>query len=245
MKDLDSHKRAPNLRKTISEKKALSRLYLEFYERYKHIVEETPRDGIAVEIGSGAGFVKEVVPKTITTDILPYETVELAMDATKLPFKDKSVSSFYLLNTLHHIPDAYAFFSEVSRCLKPGGKMLIIDQYHGWFSKFILKYLHHEAYDPTAESWDFETSGPLSGANGALCWIIFYRDRSLFEKLYPSLTILRLSPHTPFRYWLSGGLKKWSLLPEALFDFATKIDHRISKYFPQLSSFVDVELEKS
>ena len=73
-----------------------------------------------------------------------------------------------MLNTLHHIPNSKSLFSEIARCLKPGGRFLIIDQYHGWFSNLIYKYIHHEQYTPNAIGWNFNTSGPLSGANGAL-----------------------------------------------------------------------------
>ena len=245
MIDLDSHIRAKGLREKIKGKKSLYRLYCEFYKKYELSLKKCPKDGISVEIGSGAGFIKDILPKVITTDILLYETIELAMDATKLPFEGNSIKSLFLMNTLHHIPDTVSFFREVERCLKPGGRVFIIDQYHGWISKLILKYLHHEDYHPQAKEWAFETSGPLSGANGALCWIIFYRDRALFEELYPSLKIDKLTPHTPFRYWLSGGLKKWNLLSGPLFRVTSKIDLWLSKKIPQLNSFIDVELQKS
>lgn len=245
MKDLDSYKRAEELRAKIKGKEGLYKLYQEFYRRYAETVQKSPSSGIIIEIGSGAGFIKEIVSEVITTDILLYETIELAMDATKLPFPDNSIKSVFMLNTLHHIPDAETFFKEISRCLKPGGRVLIIDQYHGWLSKIILKYFHHENYDPKAKRWGFETSGPLSGANGALSWIVFYRDRSLFENLYPSLSIATLKPHTPLRYWLSGGLKSWNLLPGSLFNLATKLDNWLCTNFPKSSSFIDIEIIKS
>jgi SAM-dependent methyltransferase len=167
------------------------------------------------------------------------------MDASNLPFDDSSLKSVFMLNTLHHIPDSTSLFNEIERCLKPDGRMLIIDQYNGWFSKIIYRHLHHEPYDPNATSWCFQPSGPLSGANGALCWIIFYRDRALFEQLYPTLKIINISPNTPLRYWLSGGLKPWQLIPGTLFEISTKLDNWLSKKLPEMSSFVEVELVKS
>ncbi len=244
MTDLDSHKRAEEIKATIKNKSSLYKLYQEFYNRYANSLSNSPEDGVSIEIGSGAGFIKEIIPEIITTDILVYKTVELTMDATRFPFDDNSIKSIFLLNTLHHIPDAKSFLSEAERCLKEKGSIFIIDQYPGWLSKTILQYAHHEPYNPKAEEWAFETSGPLSGANGALAWIIFYRDRDLFEKLYPSLKIFTLKPHTPLRYWLSGGLKSWNLLPDALFELARKFDFWLSNNFPESSSFIDIEIVK-
>ena len=147
-----------------------------------------------------------------------------------------------MLNTLLHISNAEALFDEARRCLKPRGRILIIDQYPGWLSYWILKYAHHEPFDKHAKEWVFKTTGPLSGANGALCWIIFFRDRMMFKKLFPDLRIASISKHTPLRYWLSGGLKSWCLLSKRFFKLAGIFDSAISKMFPELSSFVSIEI---
>lgn len=244
MIELDDCNREKDIRARIQSKDTLLSLYTEFYYRYAECLKRCPKDGVSLEVGSGAGFLKDVVPSVITTDILQYKTVDMVMDASEMPFNDNSIKSIFLLNTLHHIPNSKSFFNEIVRCLKPGGRVLIIDQNHGWLSNLIYKYIHHEPYAPKAKGWNFKTSGPLSGANGALCWIIFYRDRSLFEKLYPSLEIVGLTPNTPLRYWLSGGLKWWSLLPGSLFNASTILDHWLSKNIPGICSFVDVELAK-
>jgi len=244
MNKLYSHEGEDALRDRIQKKKTLRKLYREFYFKYADCIKKSKGNGIALEIGAGVGTLKDVVPLVVTSDILPYSTLDLVVDATKMPFKDGSVSSIFMLNALHHIPDAKAFFSEVERCLQAGGRILIIDQYSGWFSNLIYRYLHHEPYDPNASDWAFKTTGPLSGANGALCWIIFYRDRVCFEQLYPRLKVVKKIPHTPLRYWLSGGLKWWNLLPESGFNHMSRIDYCLSEKFPDLCSFVEVELVK-
>lgn len=241
---LDDYARERDIRKRITSKAAVCQLYKEFYSKYSACIERCPTAGLSLEIGSGAGFLKEILPSVVTTDILSYKKIDLVMDACALPFPNNSIRSIFMLNTLHHIPDAKALFFEIDRCLMPGGRVLIIDQYHGWFSRFIYKYIHHEPYFPQSKTWEFKTSGPISGANGALCWIIFYRDRSIFERLYPSLRIVNVSPNTPLRYWLSGGLKWWSLLPSSFYKTSTRFDNWLSKEMPGMSSFVDVELVK-
>ena len=95
---------------------------------------------------------------------------------------------------------------------------------------------------PEAAGWTFEPSGPLSSANGALCWMVFRRDRADFETRFRRLSLERYQPHTPLRYWLSGGLKRWTLLPRVLYPAATALDCALAAAWPDTGSFVDVEL---
>jgi hypothetical protein len=105
----------------------------------------------------------------------------------------------------------------------------------------MLKYFHHEGFDDTTPSWRLSSSGD---ANGALAWMIFFRDRAEFESRYPELRIAAITPHTAVRYWLSGGLKMWSLLPDAAFDAVSAVEDRVTARWPRFASFVDIELER-
>jgi hypothetical protein len=58
------------------------------------------------------------------------------------------------------------------------------------------------------------------------------------------LKIIKTEPHTPLRYWTAGGLKWWNLLPGFLFDLFSQFDHWLARGFPDLSSFVDIEIIK-
>lgn len=244
MNNLDDPGRGDQLVQRIQQKSALRRLYLEVYAAYQDTLDRSPPGGPAIELGAGAGFVKDVIPDMKTADILPYRTVDITFDACRMPFADNSLRFIGMQNVLHHIPDADAFFSECQRCLLPGGRVLISDQYPGWLAHWILKFVHHEAYDPEAEAWSFPSSGPLSGANGALAWIVFFRDRAIFEQRFPQLRIARIERHTPLRYWLSGGLKAWSLIPDFGWSIACRLDAWLLRYSPQWASFMNIELLK-
>jgi SAM-dependent methyltransferase len=240
--DLDDPCRVHELRALIERKGALRRLYAEVYERYAACLARCPPGGTAIELGSGAGFVQSVLPDVVTSDTIPYEGVDKVVDATRMPFADGSLRGIFMLNVFHHIPDVAGFLREAERCLKPGGRVLIVDQFPGWFSSVIYKRLHHEPFRPDAKEWAFDSEGPLSGANGALAWIVFRRDRERFEAMFPKLNLERFEPHTPLRYWLSGGLKRWTLLPGFAFRLATWIDRLLVRISPGFASFVDIEL---
>src|SRR5262249_2507687 len=153
----------------------------EIYRKYRECMNRCPTQGCALELGSGGGFVKEVIPDIITSDLIPYEGIDRLVDATQLPFPDQSLRIICMLNVFHHIPDVARFFEEGQRCLVPGGKIFIFDQHMGWISGPILRHFHHEPCEPNASDWSFQSTGPLSGANGALAWIVFKRDLDRFQ----------------------------------------------------------------
>lgn len=241
MSELDDPGRATEIRARILAKPALNAWYRQMYAKYTACVARCPPSGGILELGSGVGFAAEVVPRLITSDILAYAGLDLVLDARRLPFVTGALRAILMCNVFHHIPDVGAFLAECERVLRPGGRVLLVDEHPGVIGAPILRYLHHEPYLPDA-GWAFSPTGPLSGANGALCWIVFQRDRAEFEHRFPGLSIERYQPHTPLRYWLAGGLKRWTLLPPALYGAATALDRGLAAAWPDTGSFVDVEL---
>lgn len=241
---LDDPSRIDEIRGLIRDKDGLRLFYEEVYAKYAACLARCPAEGLAVELGSGGGFVQELLPEVVTTDTIAYAGVDRVVDATAMPFGDGTVRALFLMNVFHHIPDVEAFLREAERCLVPGGRVFIFDQNRGLISTPILKYAHHEPYDPHARDWKFASSGPLSGANGALAWIVFRRDRAAFERRFPELRLLRYEPCAPLRYWMAGGLKKWSLLPRWAFGAATRVDESLVRLSPRFGSFVDIEIER-
>ena len=89
----------------------------------------------------------------------------------------------------------------------------MIEPWVSAWSKLVYTKLHHEPFQPDAADWTFPISGPLSGANGALPWIVFRRDRARFERDFPEWKIETLAPMMPLRYLVSGGVSMRSLMP--------------------------------
>jgi SAM-dependent methyltransferase len=230
------------IRAAIARKSVLKAIYREFYGYYSDCLQHCPKAGAVVEIGAGAGFANEMVPELIATDVIRYPTVDVVLDATQLPFPSGSVRCFLMLNAFHHIADCGLFLEEAARCLAPGGRILIIDQHRGFISTPILRHFHHEHYDDRAIEWRFESTGPLSGANGALAWIVFVRDREKFKRNRPELVLVRYQPIMPLRYWLSGGLRRWNLLPGFLDNASRALDRGLLLLAPDFGSFVVIEL---
>ena len=244
MANLDDPSRIKELRRTIQSKPALLYFYRATYRKFNECLKRCPEQGVAVELGAGAGFAKSLIPSIVTSDILPYEGIDIVINGTCLPFKNESLRMICMMNVFHHIPDAEAFFREAERCLVPGGRIYITDQNVGPISKTILKYFHHEGFDSECSEWRFDSSGPLSGANGALAWLVFRRDKAEFEQLFPNLKVERIEPHTPLLYWLAGGLKSWSLAPALVLPVLLLIDKLLNQINSDLGSFLDIEIVK-
>jgi len=243
--DLNSPERFHEIRSTLEKKASLRSLYLEVYQKYAACIARSPLEGLALEIGSGAGFVKDIIPQIITSDVVSYPKVDRVMDATHLDFPDNSLSCICMFNVLHHIPNTPAFFKEAIRCLVPGGRVFMLEPYAGWISSWVFRYLHHEDFDKNVEAWEFRSKGPVSDANNALPSIIFERDLEKFHKEFPELSIVRFEPQMPLRYWLTGGLQKWTVLPQWAYGLSCWLDKKLIQISPRLGSFVDIELVKS
>jgi SAM-dependent methyltransferase len=210
---LEDLSRETELQALIQRKAGLKDWYTAIYRAWARELAVVAPGGQAVEIGSGAGFARDFIPPLLRTDTLAYAGIDQVVDALKMPFADGSLRALFLLNVLHHLPDAEAFLREAQRVLKPGGLLMITDQHVGPISRRVLAWGHHEPFDPAARDWSAPASGPLAGANGALAWMIFSRDLDRFRLSFPGLQCLSYRPFAPLQYWLSGGLRPWSLVP--------------------------------
>lgn len=241
-KNIDSAVALEDDKKIIKNKKFLHNLYIDFYK------ELTPRkipSGPVVELGSGGGFLKEKIPKLITSDVIKAPGIDKVFFAEKMPFKKNSVAAYVMIDVLHHIKDVEKAFKEMERTLKVGGKIIMIEPYNSFFGGLIYKYLHYEHYDPFVKSWKIKGKGRMSESNTALPWIIFARDRKIFEKKFPDLKIIKARPHTPIRYLISGGLTKPQFLPSFTYNLVKKVEELLSSISNVTGMFITIELVKN
>ena len=226
----------------IKKKPFLRNLYAEFYNQFKKSVLGFEK-GLLVELGSGGGFIKDIIGNVVTSDILDLPNVDKVFSSSRMPFNDGGVDAFFMVDVLHHITDPRAFFTEALRCLKIGGKVVMIEPANTLWSRFIYKNFHHELFDPDGK-WTLEEAGPLSQGNGAIPWIIFCRDRVIFESEFPSLRIVRMRNHTPLRYLLSGGLTLRQLVPSFTYPLVKAVEYLLSPLNNWLGMFQTIELKK-
>ena len=240
--DIDSPERTQKHKEIISSKSFLKNIYIEWYKVFYNELHNLPQ-GKLIELGAGGSFMKEIIPSVIYTDIMPMPSNDMTFSALDMPFDNNSISGLFMLNVFHHLPNAKTFLSNVYRVLMQDGKLIMIEPANSALGRFIYANYHQEPFQPTW-NWEFLNTGPLSGANGALPWIVLIRDQKIFKELFPSLIIEEITYHTPLSYILSGGLSFKQLVPDFTFPFFRATDKLLSKISNQLSMFMTIKIKK-
>ena len=240
--DLDDPHTTGLRRSIIAEKPFLDALYREWYSRIAQAL--PPGEGPVLELGAGAGFLGDFIPGLITSEVFHCDGVRTVLDGHSLPFADGALRAIVMADVLHHLHNVRRFFREATRCVRPGGTLIMIEPWVTPWSHFVYTRLHHEPFRIDAKEWEFPSSGPLSGANGALPWILFERDRPQFEHEFPEWSIQQIELHTPFRYLVSGGVSMRSLMPGWSFGAWRMLEHGLAPWLPQLAMFAQISLRR-
>jgi SAM-dependent methyltransferase len=230
-------------RRIIREKPFLERIYTQWYTSLLETV--PPGPGIVLELGSGAGFIKELSARCVTSEVFFVPHVDLVCDGCRQPFRDGSVKAILMTDVFHHIPRITDFLLEANRCVRPGGVISMIEPWVSPWSRFVWGKLHHEPFLPDTPNWHFQESGPLSGANGALPWIVLERDLRKFSELMPNWRIETLRPFMPLKYLISGGVSLRSLMPGWSYEFWTLFEACLSPVMRFVSTFAHITLVKN
>jgi len=226
----------------IQSKPFLRRIYDDWYRLIKSKIPEG--DGLVLELGSGAGYFQKFLPSVIQSEVFLCRNVHLVADSRHLPFPNSSLKAIVMTDVLHHIPQVDVFLQEAVRCLVPAGRLVMVEPWVSPWSRFVYRHLHHEPFIPDTTSWEIPTRGPLSGANGALPWVVFVRDREILRRQFPQLEVEEVSPMMPFRYLVSGGISMRSLMPEAAWCIWQALEEAVSPWVDQLGMFALYSLRR-
>jgi SAM-dependent methyltransferase len=241
--DIDDPHTTDLRRQIIQANSFLQQIYAEWYTDLAARVPQPP--GGVLELGSGAGFLDQHVPDLIRSDVLYSQFVDVVLDGQKLPFADRALRAIVMVDVLHHLPKPRAFLAEAARCVRPGGMVLMHEPWVSTWSRLVYGRLHYEPFEPGAQAWEFPSSGPLSGANGALPWIIFERDRAQFEREFPQWEIQAISLDTPFRYLVSGGVSMRALMPGWLFGCWRWLEAQLAPQMRHFAMFAALRLQRT
>lgn len=198
-------------RRIIREKTFLQHIYAEWYRQIAVAI--PPGDQPVLELGSGAGFLRNYIPNLVTSEVFCLPDIDLVLNGMSLPFGDGELRAIVMVDVLHHIPNVRLFLREATRCVRRSGSVVMIEPWVTPWSKLIYGKFHHEPFDASARNWEFDSGGALSGANGALPWIVFERDRGQFMREFPEWEIREIALQNPFNYLLSGGVSLRNLSP--------------------------------
>jgi SAM-dependent methyltransferase len=238
---LDSIDRTIQHLSIIQRKPFLRKLYLDWYREIgQNLALTAPLP--TVELGSGGGFIRQVMPNVITSEVLKIPNVDVIFDGLELPFKPGSIHAIVMVDVFHHLRQPGTFLSQAARCIPAGGILCMIEPWRSTWSDWVYRHLHHEPWEPNAPTWELPSGGPLSQANGAMPWIVFSRDRHRFERCHPEWKLHKIRPHTPFRYLLSGGVSFRTPMPAWSFELATKMEKGLNRMMHHMAMFATITL---
>ena len=105
--------------------------------------------GHVLELGSGAGFLSDMMPDLITSEIFWCEHIQVVIDGRRCARgRDGTLRAILMTDVLHHVPDVRAFFTEAARCVRPGGVVAMIEPWVSRWSRLIYTRFHHEPFRP-------------------------------------------------------------------------------------------------
>jgi SAM-dependent methyltransferase len=217
--NMDSDRRIMAHKQILSTKPMLRDVFDENFRLMEQLAKRhLTSDGDALELGSGAVSLKKILPTVITSDVMPSEYNDRCIDAMDMDIRSNSLSAIFAQNVFHHIPNPEKFFHEADRVLRDGGGVIMIEPFYGPLASFIYRtFISDEIFDPKQQSWKSQLTGPMLGANQALSYIVFKRDKHIFEEKFPQFEIVETVILNNFlRYILSGGLNFSRLLPDWL-----------------------------
>ena len=212
--DLGSTEAGELQRRILTTKPSLRRVYERVYAKMLAASDAyVPGAEVRIELGSGGGFLPEVDPSIVASDIRPIPGLDLVFDAQHAPFRDASVDAVLAMHVIHHIPRIRLFFVELQRVLRPGGALIAVEPYWSPMAKVMYKHMHPEPFNERADRWEFESTGPMM-SNQAMSYLLLERDRAVFEREFPALEIIELGAFDGPSYLLTGGIWKQKLLPD-------------------------------
>lgn len=231
-------------RKGILQRKLFLReIYRDWYQQLLSVLPDGC--GPVLELGSGAGFLSELYPTILSSDILPLPHVRVVCDGHSLPFANSTLRAIVMTNVFHHLPDPARFLAEAARCIQPGGVIAMVEPWVTPWSQFVYRHFHHEFFEPCSPNWGFPPSGPLTGANGALPWIVFHRDRNRLVEQFPMWHLQTIVPMMPFSYLLSGGFSLPQVVPGCLYKAFRKLERALEALHGNFAMFALIVVKRA
>jgi SAM-dependent methyltransferase len=205
-------------------------------------------DPFVVELGSGIGNIKEVIPHCLRTDLFPNPWLDQVENAYRLSFADESVSDLILFDVFHHLRYPGTALREFARVLKPNGRVLVFDPCISALGALVFGPLHHEpiayrdaiVWDAPA-GWDAAQTDYYA-AQGNATRVFFGREGS---GLPNGWKIVHRQRFSAIAYIASGGYSKPQLYPDGFYPLLRGLEKGFDLAPTLFATRLLVVLEKS
>jgi SAM-dependent methyltransferase len=226
-------------------KPLLQAIYGHFYELIRQNI--TPVPGTTVELGSGIGSIKDLIPDCITTDLFPNPRIDRRENAYALSFPDASISNLILLDVFHHLQFPGTALREFERVVAPRGRVILFEPGLGILGRLVYGLFHREplalrrSITWLAPSGFHPECAPYYAAQGN-AWRIFVRNE--FPGRLEPWKVRRLQQLPEMAYIASGGFTKLQLYPGQMLSLIRRIEKLAARWPAIFATRLLVVLEK-
>lgn len=216
-------------------KPVLQLAYRDFHRRIaEHVDPAIP--GKIVELGSGIGNIRDVIPNCVRTDLFANPWIDQVENAYRLTFADGAVSHLILFDVFHHLEHPRTALRECRRVLAPRGRVIIFDPYVSLTGRIVYGPLHHEpigddrpivanappSFDPQQHSY-YAAQGNATR--------VFWKAHA--PEILDGWEVIARERVGAWAYALTGGYSKPQLYPTALYPVMRGLD-KVAELVPQL-----------
>jgi SAM-dependent methyltransferase len=218
-------------------KPSLRKAYDNFYRAILDQV-DTNLLGSVVEIGSGMGNIKRVIPTCITTDLFSNPWIDRVESIYDLTFDSQSISNLILFDVWHHLEHPANALNEVKRVLVRGGKLILMEPSMSLMGRIIYGKFHHEPLGFEEKISGSVAEMSLDGFNRyfaaqSSAHRIFIKKE--LPELFDGWRMDSVEQITSFAYWGAGGFSGPQLYPDSVYPVICRTD-KILGMFPSIFS---------
>lgn len=216
------------------QKPLLHAIYRDFYTRIAGWLAEG--GGLTVELGSGIGAIREVIPHCVRTEIEPNPWVDQVENAYALSFGDGTLRNLILFDVFHHLRHPGLALREAHRVLQPGGRVIIFEPCVSLLGRLVYGLLHEEPLALDAPIEWLPEAGEVFDRNAYYAaqgnaFRIFIRGEHAGS--LPEWGLLHRDRLAALSYVASGGYSRPQLYPERLLPLMRAVD-RLCDRLPSL-----------
>lgn len=196
---------------------------------------------INVEVGSGAGLLKEYIKVNVQlTEYKKYHWINQEVNALNMPYENDSIDVIISSHMIHHLSQPIRFLREAHRVLKKDGYLLIQEINTSLLMRLLIRIIKIEGWSYDIDVFDntaiiSDPDDPWS-ANNAVPELLF-SDINKFEKNVEGFKIKENQLCECFIFLISGGVtakRKTLNLPQSILKAIDKLDEILISLFPAL-----------